>query len=189
LFLFIRDLADGDLVSWIDTRLADADAPTSINRLWDMGQALIGPLRNVHGLSDKVLNMVLATLLLGAGQDKRRWVETGASLLAVDTLVHNFLTRTGILNRASASHLYGSQCYAPGGCATVLFAISDGIDARQFNTSFPSNFPRFVQNAIWRYCAADGLNICNGNQIDDSKACENTACRIHGICGRKPLKV
>jgi hypothetical protein len=130
LFLFIRDLADGDLVSWIDARLVDAHAPTSINRLADMGEALIGPLRKVHGLSDKVLNMVLATLLLGAGHDKRRWVETGGSLLAVDSLVHNFLVRTGILKRANASHPYGPQCYAPGGCATVLRAISDGIALR-----------------------------------------------------------
>jgi len=133
--------------------------------------------------------MVLATLLLGAGQDKRHWVETGASLLAVDSLVHNFLTRTGILERANASHPYGPRCYAPGGCAIVLRAISDGIDASQFNANFPANFPRFIQSAIWRYCAGDGLNVCNGNQIDDSKACANTGCRIHNICDRKALKL
>jgi hypothetical protein len=107
--------------------------------------------------------MVLATLLLGAGRDKRRWVETGGSLLAVDSLVHNFLVRTGILDRANASHAYGPQCYAPGGCATALRTISDGIDARQFNANFPANFPRFIQSAIWRYCAGDGMNVCNGN--------------------------
>ena len=97
LFLFIRDLADGDLVAWIDDQLAMADQGPSLHRLGAMGQALIEPLRNIHGLSDKVLNMVLANLLLGAGHGKARWVETGGSLLAIDTLVHNFLARTGIM--------------------------------------------------------------------------------------------
>jgi len=189
LFLFIRDLADRDLVSWIDGQLANADQPTSMRRLADMSEALIEPLRNIHGLSDKVLNMVLANLLLGAGHGKTRWVETGGSLLAVDSLVHNFLARTGILDRATARHTYGPQCYARGGCAEVLRVISAAIDARQFNAAFPGNFPRFIQSAIWHYCAGDGFNICNGNKIDDSKACENTECRIYGICDRRALEL
>jgi len=32
LFLFIRDLADGDLVAWIDRQLAAADDPTDPDR-------------------------------------------------------------------------------------------------------------------------------------------------------------
>ena len=188
LFLFIRDLAHGDLVAWIDGQLAVADQGPSSHRLAAMGQALIGPLRHIHGLSDKVLNMALASLLLGAGHGKPRWVETGASLLAVDSLVHNFLARTGILDRSNATHAYGPQCYGPRGCADVLRAISGAIDARQFNAAFPTDFPRFVQSAIWHYCAAEGFNICNGNKIDDSMPCANTECRIYGICDRLTLE-
>jgi len=188
LFLFIRDLAHGDLVAWIDGRLAIADQRPSMHRLAAMGETLIGPLRNIHGLSDKVLNMVLANLLLGAGHGKARWVETGGSLLAIDTLVHNFLARTGILKRGNAAHVYGPQCYGPGGCAEVLRAVSGAIDARQFNAAFPADFPRFVQSAIWHYCAAEGFNVCNGNKIDDSRPCANTECRIYGICDRITLK-
>ena len=33
LFLFIRDIADGDLVGWIDRQFQDADDPASPNRL------------------------------------------------------------------------------------------------------------------------------------------------------------
>jgi hypothetical protein len=32
-------------------------------------------------------------------------------MIAVDTLVHNFLHRTGILHRLDASHAYGPACY------------------------------------------------------------------------------
>jgi hypothetical protein len=39
LFLFIRDIADGDIVAWIDTRLGEADAGPREDRLNRTGQA------------------------------------------------------------------------------------------------------------------------------------------------------
>ena len=45
-------------------------------------------------------------------------------MIAVDTLVHNFLHRTGILHRFHADHAYGLACYRPGGCADVIEAIA-----------------------------------------------------------------
>ena len=56
-----------------------------------------------------------------------------------------------------------------------------------FNPAFPAVFPRFVQHAIWRYCAQSGLDVCNGNRIDDRKSCENVYCQIHNICDRIAL--
>ena len=97
LFLFIRDLADGDLVAWIDRRLADADDPADPDRAISMGEAIVGPLRHVHGVSDKVLTMTLSCLFLAS--PKPLWTEAGAHMIAIDTLVHNFLHRTGILER------------------------------------------------------------------------------------------
>jgi hypothetical protein len=188
LFLFIRDLADGDIVGWIDNRLAASDDEDPINGGYIMGQSLVTPLRHIFGVSDKVLNMVLATLLLGAGQHKARWSQAGASLLAVDSLVHNFLARTGILERAHASHPYGPRCYGPHGCAEILRTISFSINAQNFQTEFPRHFPRFIQSAVWRYCAADKLNVCNGNQIDDLYRCQNSKCRIMSFCDRLALK-
>ena len=32
-------------------------------------------------------------------------------MIAIDTLVHNFLHRTGILPRFNANHVYGAACY------------------------------------------------------------------------------
>ena len=97
LFLFIRDIADGDLVGWIDRQFQDADDPASSNRLPRMREALIGPLREVYGVSDKVLAMTLSCILLAAPKHLRLWHAVGASMIAIDTLVHNFLVRTGIL--------------------------------------------------------------------------------------------
>ena len=62
--------------------------------------------------------------------------------------------------------------------------MADRIDARAFNPEFPNPFPRFVQHAIWRYCAQNGLNVCNGNRIDDRDRCTNIYCQIYSNCDR-----
>src|SRR4029077_16498886 len=111
LFLFIRDLADGDLIGWIDAQLQTANSPAGPDRLTRMRDSLIEPLREIYGVSDKVLAMALSALLLGAPKSMRLWAEVGGSMIAIDTLVHNFLHRTGILQRFNADHLYGAACY------------------------------------------------------------------------------
>jgi hypothetical protein len=133
LFLFIRDVADGDLVSWVDRQLQAANDPPGPDRLARMRASLIEPLREVYGLSDKVLTMALSWNLLGASKKMSLWTEVGGSMIAIDTLVHNFLHRTGILHRFDANHAYGLACYRPGGCADIIQAVADHIDARQFN--------------------------------------------------------
>jgi hypothetical protein len=188
LYLFIRDVADGDLVSWIDRQLQAANDPPGPDRLARMRASLIEPLREVYGLSDKVLTMALSCILLGAPKRMSLWIEVGGSMIAIDTLVHNFLHRTGILHRFDAKHAYGLACYRPGGCADIIQAVADHIDARQFNPSFPGVFPRFVQHAIWRYCSQSGLDVCNGNRIDDTRRCENKDCRVRLMCDRVPLR-
>jgi hypothetical protein len=116
------------------------------------------------------------------------WIEVGGSMIAIDTLVHNFLHRTGILHRFDANHPYGVGCYRSGGCADIIQAVAEQIDARQFNASFPKVFPRFVQHAIWQYCSLSGLDVCNGNRIDDSRRCENKDCRVRLMCDRVALR-
>jgi hypothetical protein len=188
LFLFIRDVADGDLVSWIDRQLQEANDPPGPDRLARMQASLIEPLREVYGLSDKVLTMALSCILLGVPKKMSLWIEVGGSMIAIDTLVHNFLYRTGILHRFDAKHPYGLACYRPGGCADIIQAVAEQIDARQFNAPFPKTFPRFVQHAIWRYCSLSGLDVCNGNRIDDSRRCENKDCRVRLMCDRVALR-
>lgn len=152
LFLFFRDVIGGDFVAWLDRQLATADTGSGSSRLVSMRAAIIDPLHNVFGLSDKTLALALSSLLIGAAGRRPRWFEVGASFIVVDTLVHNFLHRTGILRRFKAEHVYGPRCYGPNGCAEILATVAEQIGGRAFNRDFPTVFPRFVQLAIWRFC-------------------------------------
>jgi hypothetical protein len=188
LFLFIRDVADGDVVGWIDDQLRQANRGTDHGRLSRLRDGLIAPLRDVYGLADKVLSMALADLLMATTRTKRHWFETGTSMIAIDTLVHNFLHRTGILRRFDAQHAYGPACYRSNGCADVITQISARIDARHTNSKYPATFPRFVQHAIWRYCAQLELDVCNSNRIEDRKRCGNRGCLLFNLCDRVALQ-
>lgn len=187
LFLFVRDLTDRDLVGWIDCQLQSAGPAPGTTIEAARQEALVGPLRHVYGVSDKILMMTLSTLLIGARKQRPIWFETGKAMIAVDTLVHNFLHRTGILGTCGTPHTYGAACYAPGGCAEIIRALADRIDVRTLSRAFPQKFPRFVQNAVWRFCAGDGLNLCNGNRIDDRQACQIGYCYLYQKCSRVPL--
>ena len=187
LFLFIRDVAASDLVGWIDRQLREADSPHDIDRPARLREAVIGPLREVYGVADKVLTMTLSCVLLAAPRGYETWRQVGATMIAIDTLVHNFLHRTGILARFGADHLYGAACYRLGGCADIIALVAEQIDARAFNPAFPAIFPRFVQHAVWRYCAQLGLDVCNGNRIDDRQSCDNVYCQIRSLCDRITL--
>ena len=126
LFLFIRDIADGDLVGWIDRQFQAADDPASPNRLAELREGLIGPLREVYGVSDKVLTMSLSCILLAAPERLRLWREVGASMLV------------GL-----------EPCQDAGADQKV---VHQGIDGNQSNPEFPQPFPRFVQHAPAPWC-------------------------------------
>jgi hypothetical protein len=183
-YLFVRDIADGDLVGWIDDRLA---LPQEFEAGEAQQELIIGPLRYVYGVSDKILTMTLSGLLLGAADGRPAWFETGKSMIAIDSLVHAFLHRTGILDDCDANHAYGVNCYAKGGCADIIRTVAQQIDASAFSAQYPAVFPRFIQHAIWRYCAADGLDICNGNRIDDRTACQYSYCFLFDECSKKSM--
>ncbi len=188
LYLFIRDVADGDLVGWIDKKLRQETKRAENDRLSRMRKSLIGPLRHIYGVSDKVLSMALSDLLVAAPRTKRHWFETGVSMIVIDSLVHNFLHRTGMLRQFKAQHTYGPACYRLGGCADIIERVAAQIDARQLNAKYPRTFPRFVQHAIWQFCAQEDLDICNGNQIDDSKRCADRGCPLFHLCDRVTLQ-
>ncbi len=188
LFLFVRDIAGGDLIGWIDSQLEAAPGSSEADLEPARQEALIDPLRDVFGVADKVLTNALSWLLIGARNHRPVWFETGKAMVVIDTLVHNFLHRTGILDNCGVPHRYGPACCAVGGCAEIIRRAAERIDARSFNPNFPKIFPRFVQHAIWRFCAADGLDLCNGNRIDDREPCQINYCYLFRICDRKALK-
>jgi hypothetical protein len=83
LFLFMRDIAEGDFVSWINQQLAAVD-DRSPDRLNQLCAAIVEPLSNVYGLADKVLAIGLSPLLMALGRRKPSWFAVGTSLIAVD---------------------------------------------------------------------------------------------------------
>lgn len=184
LYFFIRDVASGDLVSYLDQSVSRVlpDAPSRI-----VHAALIPPWRSIFGVSDKVIAMALTTLLMSAPRKKQGWARAGQKLIVIDSLVHNFLHRTGALSALGSAHPYGAGCYAAGGCSDVIDLLAAGVDARRYSTAFPAHFPRFVQSAVWRYCAQSTWNVCNGNQIDDRMRCGNRDCYLRQHCRRKAL--
>ncbi len=189
LYLFLRDVCAGDFVGWVDARLAAVDPGINApDRSANMCAALLDPLCHVHGIGPKLWSMISADLLLAADLGRERWVATGASMIAIDGLVHNFLVRTGILDRCGVRHTEGPGCYGPRGCAEVIVTISRRIDASEYNPTFPAIFPRFVQAAIWGFCAADRWSVCAGSQIDDRYACRQVLCPAYAACDRVALK-
>ncbi|WP_237480604.1 hypothetical protein [Lichenibacterium dinghuense] len=189
LALFFRDVCGGDLVGWLDARLAEADLGRGApDRSTALGIAVSEPLAAVTGIGRKLASMALAELLLAGDPDRERWVAAGAGMVAVDSLVHNFLHRTGTLHRCGAKHAYGPACYAPGGCADLLRALADAVDARHFNPAWPRSFPRWIQHSIWAFCATGGLDVCNGNRVDDCHPCRLRFCPTGPDCDRVALR-
>lgn len=188
LFLFLRDVCGGDFVAWIDARLAGADRGNGAERTARMRASLLEPLANVHGAGGKVWSMILSEILMVGDPRRERWFSTGASMMAVDSIVHAFLHRTGVLHRFGGGHPYGAACYAPGGCASLIEGLASRVDARAFSSTFPAYFPRFIEVAIWAFCAGWARDICNGNRIDDRFACAQIFCPSYRSCDRLPLR-
>src|SRR5438045_688809 len=155
----MRDIADRDFVGWLSSTLDSAQRETHDIDL--TRQALLDRLQHLFGVSSKMLTMIFSDLLIGGAHGRPLWLEVGAGMIVVDTLVHNFLHRTGILHRHDADHAYGPHCYGTNGCADIIRRMSNQLDARQFNPSFPADFPRFIHPAICRYCPQTGLDNRN----------------------------
>ena len=188
LFFFLRDQCDGDLVGFIDQIFAEVDATKPDDPLAAKREALIGAFSQVHAVSTKLIAMTFAGLLMAGDPRRKDWIRVGRSLVAVDSLVHNFLHRTGILAAFDHPHAYGPRCYRADGCTGVIYELAARIDASQVNRRFPKTFPRFVQHAVWSFCAETRDNICNGRQIDDQFPCTRLDCPVGDGCSRTPLR-
>ena len=81
----------------------------------------------------------------------------GGAMVAVDTLVHNWLWRTGIMRRLGKPHLYGGACYGERGCEEIVNRVSRRIDARRFDPNFRGTFPCFVRESHLELLCGIGL--------------------------------
>ena len=188
LYLFVRDVCGGDLVGFIDVCLAEADLPGHPDRLAIMRNALTDRLLLIFGVAEKILSMSFADLLIGADPRRKKWVEVGASMIAIDSLVHNFLRRAGLHYKYGTDHSFGSACYGPDGCANIIDQIARQIDCSKFDRTYPIYFPRFIQHSIWRFCSEAHGGLCNGRAIDDQDRCVQKDCTNFDTCGRVILK-
>ena len=145
------------------------------------------PLTGIVGTGPKLWSLMLAELLLVGDPGRERWMTAGAGMIAVDSLIHNFLHRTGSLRRCRADHRYGPACYTPGGCAEILRRLAATIDARAFNPAFPACFPRWVQHSLWQFSSEVGGGPCNGRRIDDRGPCRQRHCPAFPRCDRVTL--
>lgn len=183
LVMFMRDVCSDDFVGWLDHQLIGHHKTSSAVS----DDPVIGPMSFVQGIGPKTLSMAMSTFLMSGDIGRSHWINAGVRMIAVDSLVHNWMHRTGILHRLKASHPYGASCYQAGGCAEIIEHVSSRIDAREFNPDYPKDFPRFVQFALWRFCSVGELNTCNGVRIKDTERCRQNACELYGACDRRRL--
>jgi hypothetical protein len=182
LYFFLRDVAGRDFYTYVTEHFGQAGGAIT-----DLLDGFIGKISTIANVGPKLAHMALSCLFLTAypGWDYR---QVGAHMIAVDTLVHNFLHRTGILASYQLDHPYGPRCHGQNGCLGVIHDLANRIDCREFNPTLPASFPRFIQYHIWAYCGQSGENICNLNKCKPGKP--NPACVLHqqGLCAELPLQ-
>ena len=171
LYYFLRDRCQGDLVGFIDGIFAAVDEADLVDPIKAKRDRLMAEFssRPRHLRQTDRNDVELAAH--GGGSQRPDWLKVGRSMVTIDSLVHNFLHRTGILVAFDQVHRYGPACHGPRGCATVIYQLADRIDAREVNRAYPRIFPRFIEFAIWAFCAETRADICNGRQIDDRFPC------------------
>lgn len=185
LHLFLRDRCSDDLVGMIDNVITAAIEAEGEAGPWAVAaqRALVAEFSQVDGISAKVANMVLSDLLLGARRADPRWLAVGAEMVAIDTLVHKVLERTGILKSMGAEHSYGPACHGPWGCEAAVRELALAVDATAVNPAFPTRFPRLLQKALWQLAAQQGLDLCNARRVGTRPRCEVVEmCPVGGLC-------
>ena len=173
LHLLFRDVCGGDFIEWLDKHIDAAEPIGSGNRM-------VASLRSLFGVSDKVVNMTISALLIGGRPHDAAWLAVGSHMLTVDTLVHNFMHRTGLLADHNVPHAFGAACNLEGHCAEIIRAAAAQIDARAYDPDYPANFPRLIRSALWQFCARDEFAISNGDRIDDRLLCSGEHCPVAG---------
>jgi hypothetical protein len=141
-------------------------------------QGFITQVSRTQNVGPKLVDMVFSHIFFtqAPGWD---YQAIGVRMVAIDTLVHNFLAKTGTWDYYGKPHNYGPKCHSQDGC---VGEIARDLDCRKYHSSYPAYFPRLIQVYIWAYCAMNGENICNGNKCKKGKP--NMACRLlqEGYC-------
>lgn len=193
-FLFIRDVCGNSIVDYID-RIINDNTSKDDSQIRDI---FIRNFAQIYGIKEKVVSMILADLFLSSNNPK--WKRIGANFVAIDSLVHNFFLRTGILDYydGQKNHRNGSECYEDNNCRRIIEILAKklaeakelakDIDASRFSPNSPEYSPRFIQHSIWNFCATSRLNICNNDKIKYGSPCKNDECSFYKHCAKIPLE-
>lgn len=178
LYYFLRDTCQGDFGGWIDQQIAAAKTSAGTEN-WDplARRLLIEGLSTVDGIASKLANMVLTDLLIGGRPKDEDWFALGTRMITIDSLVHKMFERTGILTAFKQPHAYGPECYGPKGCEAILRRVAGMMEEANTLPSAEAN-AMSVQKAIWRFCAADQLSLCNAASVGKGSKCQNLI-----VCG------
>ncbi len=170
-------LPDQCLVAWARSKLKRGDPRSG-------AAAMVEDLKSLPGVSDKVASMIASDIAIGLSARRPALFASGASVVVVDSLVHNLLLRSGAILAEGKPHTFGSACYATDGCRDLIVRFSETIDARRYNSAWPQTAPRMLQHALWRFCAGNEFNVCNGNQIHAGTKCKTSICPARRRCAR-----
>jgi hypothetical protein len=163
LYFFLRDICQNDFYQFVKDHFDQGK-----QQVKERVQGFIETFSQVYNVGPKLVDMAFSHLFFTQylGWDYRA---VGAEMVAIDTLVHNFLQRTGTLDEYKKPHKYGVACHTQKGCLGAIEEIAQEIDCREYNPNYPTYFPRLVQLYIWAYCSVPGENICNGNKCKEGK--------------------
>lgn len=169
-YLFLRDSCEGDFIGFVKGRIGSPQQIAGIEEkeLSKTAENLVIELDRIFNVGLKLSNMVMSGLFYSrVGRWNYRRLHP--HMVAVDTLVHAFLERTGTLKRFKKDHSYGEKrCHSKGGCIEVINEIARRIDCKRFNDEYPSYYPRMVQACIWKFCTDNCNKIkCKINKLDD----------------------
>lgn len=185
LYYFLRDTCGGDFGGWIDQHVIHAKTSSKTEDWVPFARSiLVEGLSTVDGVASKLANMVLTDLLIGGRPNDWDWFSLGTTMITVDTLVHKMFDRTGVLAAFDTAHNYGPGCYGPKGCEAILRRVANILGERSAIPDVEAN-AMSVQKAIWRFCAADELNLCNAASVGSETSCRNAdQCAASQFCAK-----
>ena len=125
LYFFLRDVAGGDFYAYVREHFGQEElSDKAINELL---HGFVGKVTAIANVGPKLAHMALSALFLTRypGWD---YCHVGLHMIAVDSLVHNFLHRTGILDNYQLQHAYGPRCHSQTGCTECVEVLASSCD-------------------------------------------------------------
>ena len=176
LFLFIRDLADHDLIGWINASWRPPTVPlarTGCLQWRRPDRAAAGGIGCLgqgprHGPVQPAARR---------SEEHGLWIEVGGSMIAIDTLVHDFLHPTGVSRSVQGEAPVRVGLLSTRPLLGYHSIVAEHIDARQFNPAFPQLFPG-SSSTRFGSSSAGRPDVCTGDRINVARRCSNMDCRV-----------